>query len=720
MAIEKTIKLNVETGAAQKNTEDLTNVLKEQRAILIELEREYLEASRVLNETSKSDFAGRKKATDQVKHLRDSIKDQRLSVRELSNEQTNLNKTSADTTKHHIEQGKALHLLDKVTFGYLSESIHLYEEASRGVMAIGPSFKKMGNAAKLALNGIKTGLAATGIGLLIVGLGLLIAYWDDITGATEDSTKAAEDYAKKQKEIAANAKQEAKEVSKSSAAYSGLIYQLKGTNAGTKERSELISKINNQYGATLKNLSDENEFQEQLNRSVETYIALKKNEFKVNKNQELITRALEKQYDLEKKLAASNKEISDSAKSQGISFGEASRKLSLTSSQTKEYTKDLEAVNNRLQGYGLNINKLNKEQDVLTEGGKKFVATNREVAKSVTKVSNAVVDAANAEKEAAAEANKFKKEAETEFLNQIEAIQEENWQNTLTQQEREEQAIAAKYFTIEQLAIGNAEQLAIIETAKNAELKVITDKYEKEKTAKEKEFKALKDEFTLSEDALAIQKIIDDYAIKAALAKDDADLIVLINAERDKKIAAIEDAAAARDKKVNKEKQDNQIQTVQNGLSVISSLTELFAGKSQAQQKKAFKIQKAANIAAATIDTFKGAQSAYTSQIIPLDPTSVVRGAIAAGVVIAAGLANIKKIASTQFSGDSVNAPTPSDAGGSGSGGAITPQFNVVGNSGINQLAQIQQQPTQAYVVSGAVTSAQSLDRNRVQNATIG
>ena len=67
-----------------------------------------------------------------------------------------------------------------------------------------------------------------------------------------------------------------------------------------------------------------------------------------------------------------------------------------------------------------------------------------------------------AEKKAAEEANKFKKEAETEFLNQIEAIQEENWQNTLTQQEREEQAIAAKYFTIEQLAIGNAEQLAII------------------------------------------------------------------------------------------------------------------------------------------------------------------------------------------------------------------------------------------------------------------
>jgi hypothetical protein len=95
---------------------------------------------------------------------------------------------------------------------------------------------------------------------------------------------------------------------------------------------------------------------------------------------------------------------------------------------------------------------------------------------------------------------------------------------------------------------------------------------------------------------------------------------------------------------------------------------------------------------------------------------------VAMAATITAGLVNVKKIASTEFNGG--------DASGSGaSGGASAsapqstqqaPQFNVVGNSGINQLAQIQQQPTQAYVVSGAVTSAQSLDRNRVQNATIG
>ena len=57
--------------------------------------------------------------------------------------------------------------------------------------------------------------------------------------------------------------------------------------------------------------------------------------------------------------------------------------------------------------------------------------------------------------------------------------------------------------------------------------------------------------------------------------------------------------------------------------------------------------------------------------------------------------------------------------GGGGGGGAAQPSFNVVGDSGMNQLAQLQMQPTQAFVVSGDITTAQSLDRNKIQNATI-
>ena len=45
--------------------------------------------------------------------------------------------------------------------------------------------------------------------------------------------------------------------------------------------------------------------------------------------------------------------------------------------------------------------------------------------------------------------------------------------------------------------------------------------------------------------------------------------------------------------------------------------------------------------------------------------------------------------------------------------------FNIVGNAGANPLAALSQ-PIQAYVVSGEVTTAQALDRNKVNFATFG
>ena len=156
------------------------------------------------------------------------------------------------------------------------------------------------------------------------------------------------------------------------------------------------------------------------------------------------------------------------------------------------------------------------------------------------------------------------------------------------------------------------------------------------------------------------------------------------------------------------------------GLSIISDATEFFGKKGEKQARNAFKIQKAANIASATIQTYQSAAGAYASQFLPLpDPSSPVRGQIAAGFAVASGLVRVGKIASQKFEGGG-------SAGGGGGGGGATvptmsaPQFNVVGQSGVNQLASLNQQPIQAYVVSGQVTSQQALDRNRLANATLG
>jgi len=253
-------------------------------------------------------------------------------------------------------------------------------------------------------------------------------------------------------------------------------------------------------------------------------------------------------------------------------------------------------------------------------------------------------------------AAKIKAEALIEFNKTIKDIAYQNELNLLSEQEREIQLVKDKYTALEEAAKGNAEAMAVINEAKGAEQKVINDKYAKEDKDREDSVKNAK------------------------------------------------------------------IQMTSDAIGVIGELATAFAGKSEASQKRAFNINKAASIAQATISTYQAAQSAYASQLIPGDPSSLIRGAVAAGISVASGIAKVTMIAKTQFNSN----------GGGGGGGdkldslpaaiaAATPaNFNLVGNSGTNQLLQgLQNQPLQAFVVGGDVTSQQSLDRNRITTASI-
>lgn len=128
---------------------------------------------------------------------------------------------------------------------------------------------------------------------------------------------------------------------------------------------------------------------------------------------------------------------------------------------------------------------------------------------------------------------------------------------------------------------------------------------------------------------------------------------------------------------------------------------------------------KAAAIAATTIDTIQSGVSAFKgmTQSVP-GPVGIALGAVAAAGALASGYASVKKILAVK---------TP---GGGGGGGASVgsppapPQFNVVGQGGANQIAESMnkqaQTPMQAYVVAQNVTTAQSLNRNIVSNASLG
>ena len=161
------------------------------------------------------------------------------------------------------------------------------------------------------------------------------------------------------------------------------------------------------------------------------------------------------------------------------------------------------------------------------------------------------------------------------------------------------------------------------------------------------------------------------------------------------------------EKLMQKQVSDANLQVASQALGAVASLV----GENTAAGK-------AAAIAATTIDTYLGAQKAYTSQLIPGDPSSPIRAAIAAGVAVAGGIANVAAILRTPTPG------TSSGGGGSAPSRPAIPSFDPAEALGGAAEADTSEQNVQtlgeqtgstggairAYVVSDEMTSQQEAD----------
>jgi len=125
---------------------------------------------------------------------------------------------------------------------------------------------------------------------------------------------------------------------------------------------------------------------------------------------------------------------------------------------------------------------------------------------------------------------------------------------------------------------------------------------------------------------------------------------------------------ATKDLAHQKEVNNAKVQMLSDTLGTLSSLTELFGKKNEANAKKAFQINKAISIADAIIKTYQGANAIFATAAA--NPSSVLFPAqpfISAGLAIAGGIANVAKIASTQFGGGASASGGGADSGfGSG------------------------------------------------------
>ena len=284
----------------------------------------------------------------------------------------------------------------------------------------------------------------------------------------------------------------------------------------------------------------------------------------------------------------------------------------------------------------------------------------------------------------------------------------------------------------------SAEDLAKLKTSHATELKILTDKYDKE--AQEKEAEKLAKEKEAAQERLKekqqelidLQTIIDtadESNFQATLSQQQRDLMAsqdyyfnLISQaetagldtaalieEQGRKENEIKDKYRKEDEANQKATQDFRLKQLGESFAALGALNDAFTKKGQQQSKKQFQIQKALNLASAVVDTYGGINRALNDKTMPSTTARIIQ----ASIVGAMGLANVIKISKTEYGNASAPSGTNMSAGGGGDEGTTAPS---PANFAFLQNQPNQQPPLQAYVVGTQVSSnleAQQLIQNQ-------
>ena len=533
-----------------------------------------------------------------------------------------------------------------------------------------------------ALKVLRLALISTGIGILIAGLGMLIANLDSIIGFFSGATEANERNSASIKKNTAALNTQIKSNEKASTA-------LKTKNTQEYKMAEASgASANALHKLAIRHANEEIALERASKATAHNTYIKERNTLAYYRSIDASDEVIEKQRKLtQAAMENSIKEGKDLAaalenKAQLIRDND----VRLMSEKTKSREKETKSSNDHHE----KTSKSDKGQ------GKEKL----DITKNIEDENIRLMDEGQAKEEAVILlAYKRKKEEQDKQLKDKSLTQKDY--DTLQTLNKEGQE--ADLLAIEQKYILQAE-----EARKTAQEKKDAEFFRQENllaeltdTAEQK----LYDKYKLEQDAAAG----NDELLLALKNKYNKDKEALDKEAADKEIATAQEIA---DKKQNLE--EKKIQMAMDGLSIINDLFQMNAGKSEKDARRAFKAQKAFNLASALTNTYLAVTAALANkkELFP------GQRFIEAGLAGAAGAVNVAKIAKTQFEGGATSA---NDAGTVATAPTMSaPQFNVVGQSGVNQLASLNQQPVQAYVVSGQVTSQQSLDRNRLANATLG
>ena len=626
-----------------------------------------------------------------------------------------------------------------------------FGEATKGLSQLGSTFLNLGKALLtnplfLIPAAITAILGALGLlGPIIDGVMAAFKFLGDAVneflvslGLVQPAIKEVSDEEKKAAEAAeAHADSIAKEVT----GFKLLITQLSDTNAGSKERGELIKKINEQYGTTLKNIKDEDKFQAQLNTTVENYLKFVKQRILLQSYEVEYAKNLRSRIQLEEKLATLQEEkdsvektnkraeaLRDEAHRYRDLWKEQDQSTSSGRKLAKSYKDQEVALNDRARAMEANVVStvaIDFEMKSLTESLEDNIKKEKELDKKYlegTKTLNSfniVVDkTTTGTKGAGKEVEKTTEKFEKLSLKLRDVNGE--FKNVEKQTPILISGLSTMYSEMFRLAEKDKQamlkinsdtlqgKLDILQDQKEKELQN-KDLTEKEKLEIEKRYKKLSDELTDEDNAKKREKTINSIL---ALEQAGADVIAAFG--------SMKQDSLDREKDALDEKHKAELAGLEEGSAAYTAAKERQAKENDDVARRAFEANKRSQLGAAIMNAAMGITS-----IIAQYPKFDGGIAMAAALISTAAIntAAIAKIASTQY-----KSASSGSSGVSANNVTSTPSYNLFGNNNnqnttnasMQQQVNVNNQVTVKAVVSETeITDAQEKVARYRNSATL-
>jgi hypothetical protein len=694
-------------GELNKQLETLGTTIDEQKEILIEFERELLELESIQSKTSKTDLARQTSLKEKSEQLKGAIKDQKLSIKELTTEKNKAATASKDLAKDTAGEADAIQALDGVTGGAATKFQNL-----RGVLG------KVAN----SFTTLKGAIAASGIGLLALAVAavgaaftsseegqnkfaklmgvigavtgnfvdLLADLGEKIIKTFENPKKAVEDFSKLIKDNIVNRFEGLTELIPQLGEAINLLFKGQFSAAG-KVAADAVGKV----GLGVENITDK------IGGAIEKTKEFAAEQAKEARQAAKVADMRAKADKIDRDLIVSRSKLESQIAGlrlkarQEDQFSAAERRAALLKAQELENTlldSETKALVLRRDAQILEntFSRTNKEN--LTKEAQARAAVNNQVAAraGVARELQRELNAINGQIEAADAATKAKQEAADKELAAAKEAIRQGLINTEAQRRQEElDAVDRQYKALIELAKGNAaqqEELAKVQQAKkdaiikkNADADAAAEKAKTDKTLKEQEDLIKSLEIKQEQDK-------NDFEIRRAEVDRREKILLEDKTLTDEQRSNLEKQFAAERLKISNEEEvargkifEQRLQIAGNILGAINGLTQAFAKEDEASQKKAFKLNKAFGIGQAIISTAVGISNALTAGGNPIKLATGTQF-VEAGIVAATGAAQIATIAKSQFGGGanitSPTAPTLASGGAGASPVGFTQNLN--------------------------------------------